>query len=166
MTTQFSETTVDDNPELAISQHDLDSEAASAVTDGAQEPQSPPQIGELLKELRGKDSLRELHRRTGIALAHLSQIESGGRTPGLSVLRRLADFHGIRLGELLERAGYDDAAPENLEDEEIANIERSYRFVIDDPKLRSCVKPEPPPPLDTKRFIVEIYQKCTGKQIL
>ena len=72
----------------------------------------------------------------------------------------------LDIGDLLERAGYDDDAPENLEDEEIANIERSYRFVIDDPKLRSCVKPEPPPSLDTKRFIVEIYEKYTGRQIL
>ena len=125
-----------------------------------------PHIGQLLKELRGPISLRELHRQTGIAVAHLSQIESGLRNPGVSVLRRLAEFHDVDLHQLLEQAGHLTTEPADLEEDDTANIERAYRYVTDDPRIRTVVKPDPSPPLDTQRFIVELYERITKRTLL
>ena len=91
-----------------------------------------PHIGAVLKELRGPISLRELHRQTGIAVAHLSQIESGARKPRVNVLRRLAEFHEVDVTDLLELAGHLNTEPAGLEENETANIERAYRYVLDD----------------------------------
>lgn len=125
-----------------------------------------PHIGQLLKKLRSPISLRELHRQTGISVAHLSHIESGARNPGVSVLRRLALFHGVDLEELLEQAGHQNTDPADLEEDEAANIERAYRYVTEDPRIRTVVKPEPSPPLDTQRFIVELYERITKRTLL
>lgn len=141
---------------------------APVPDEDAQEEQAyrRPHIGQLLKELRAPISLRELHRQTGISVAHLSQIESGARNPGVNVLRRLAVFHGVDLEELLEQAGHQNTEPADLEEDEAANIERAYRYVTDDPRIRTVVKPEPSPPLDTQRFIVELYEKITKRTLL
>ena len=125
-----------------------------------------PHIGNLLKELRGPISLRELHRQTGIAVAHLSQIESGARTPGVNVLRRLAEFHDVDVKDLLEQAGHLNTEPADLEEDETVNIERAYRYVMDDPKIRTVAKPTTSPPLDTQRFIVELYERLTSRNLL
>ena len=125
-----------------------------------------PHIGAVLKELRGPISLRELHRQTGIAVAHLSQIESGARKPGVNVLRRLAEFHEVDVTDLLEQAGHLNTEPASLEENETANIERAYRYVLDDPRIRTIVKPTPSPPLDTQRFIVELYERLTSRNLL
>ena len=97
---------------------------------GEHETYRRPHIGNVLKELRGGISLRELHRRTGIAGAHLSQIESGARMPGVNVLRRLAGFHEVDVTDLLEQAGHLNTETAELEYNETANIERAYRYVL------------------------------------
>ena len=125
-----------------------------------------PHIGQVLKELRGAISLRELHRQTSIAVAHLSQIESGVRIPGVKVLRRLADFHGVEVTDLLEQAGHINAEQSELEENETDNVERAYRYVLDDPRIKTVVKPAPAPPLDTQRFVVELYEKLTNRNLL
>ena len=125
-----------------------------------------PHIGQVLKELRGAISLRELHRQTSIAVAHLSQIESGARTPGVRVLRRLAEFHAVEVTDLLERAGHIHAEQSEIEEDEMANVQRAYRYVLDDPRIRTVVKPAPSPPLDTQRFIVELYERLTNRNLL
>lgn len=124
-----------------------------------------PHIGMLLKQLRGDTTLREVHRQTGISLAHLSTIENGSRRPGVSVLRRLAEFHGVDVTDLLERAGHLSSEPADLEEDEETEIERVYRFVLEDRRVRGLVKPQDPT-LDTMRFIIELYEKITGKNLL
>ena len=125
-----------------------------------------PHIGHVLKELRGSNSIRELHRQTGIAVAHISQIESGARNPGVNVLRRLAEFHNVELTDLLERAGHLNTEAADLEEDETANIIRAYRYVLDEPRIRTVVKPNPSLPLDTQRFIVELYERLTNRNLL
>lgn len=56
---------------------------------------------------------------------------------------------------------------ENLNPEyENDDVERSYRFLLDDPRLKTRAKSEDPLTLEAKRFVVEIYQTFAGKQLL
>jgi transcriptional regulator with XRE-family HTH domain len=52
---------------------------------------------------RGDVSQAEIARRAGVSTTYLSALESGERkSPGLPVLRRLANALGVPVGELLE----------------------------------------------------------------
>ena len=125
------------------------------------------EIGPLLRRLRGSTGLREVGRQTGISNAYLSQVEKGDRRPGPSVLRRLASFYGVDVHDLLQRAGHLDEpgniSPRSNEPEE---VERAYRYVMDDPQFRVGTRPSGPLSLEAKRFIVEMYERFTGKRLL
>ena len=125
------------------------------------------EIGPLLRRLRGQTGLREVGRRTGISNSYLSQIEKGDRRPGPSVLKRLATLYGVEVQDLLERAGFLDA-PEGLEarDDEPQEVERAYQYVLTDPKFQVGTRPSGPLSLEAKRFIVEMYERFTGKRLL
>ena len=119
-------------------------------------------LGAFLRRLRGRVSLREVQQRTGVSYAYLSQIETGERKPGRNVISRLAPFYGVEPHVLLRKAGLlDDDDP--LEAEE---IERAYRFVLDDSRFKFGTRPRGPINLESKRFIVEIYESFTGKKLL
>ena len=124
-------------------------------------------IGPLLRRLRGEMGLREAGRRTGISGSYLSQIERGDRRPGPSVLKRLATLYGVDLQGLLKRAGYLDE-PEGVEaqDFESQEVERAYQYVLADPHFRVGTRPDGPLSLSAKRFIVEMYERFTGKRLL
>ena len=84
----------------------------------------------------------------------------------MKVLRRLADYHGVAVTDLLEQAGHINAEQSELEENETDNVERAYRYVLDDPRIKTVVKPAPAPPLDTQRFVVELYEKLTNRNLL
>ena len=67
----------------------------------------------------------------------------------------------MELTDLLGRAGHLNTETADLEEDETANIERAYRYVLDDPRIRTVVKPNPSLPLDSQRFIVELYERLT-----
>ena len=46
------------------------------------------------------------------------------------------------------------------------DVERAYRFVLDDPAFRVGTRPDGPMTVNAKRFIVEMYEKFTGKRLL
>ena len=125
------------------------------------------EIGPLLRRLRGETGLREVGRRTGISNSYLSQIERGDRRPGPSVLKRLASLYGVDVQDLLQRAGFLDE-PEGVEarDDDPQEVERAYQYVLADPKFRVGTRPSGPLSLEAKRFIVEMYERFTGKRIL
>ena len=125
------------------------------------------EIGPLLRRLRGQTGLREVGRLTGISNSYLSQIERGDRIPGPSVLKRLATLYGVDLQDLLGRAGYLDD-PEGIEarDNEPEEVERAYQYVLADPVFRVGTRPSGPLSLEAKRFIVQMYEKFTGKRLL
>ena len=121
-------------------------------------------IGALLKRLRGRVSLREVARRTGVSASYLSLIERGEKHPGVNVVRKLADLYNVDARQLLRRAGH-GPQPDPYGDEAM-DVERAYRFVLDDPAFRVGTRPDGPMTLSAKRFIVEMYEKFTGKRLL
>ena len=121
-------------------------------------------IGALLKRLRGRVSLREVARRTGVSASYLSLIERGEKHPGVNVVRKLAELYNVDVQQLLRRAGHGpQPAPYS---DEAQDVERAYRFVLDDPAFRVGTRPDGPMTLSAKRFIVEMYEKFTGKRLL
>ena len=123
-------------------------------------------IGQMLKRLRGDTSLRGVHRLSGISNAYLSQIEKGERHPGPKVLRRLAALYGVGVGELFRKAGYLERDGEEPEVDETVEVERAYRYVLDDPVFRVGTRPRGPLSIESKRFIVELYERWSGKRLL
>ena len=126
-------------------------------------------IGQMLKRLRGDTSLRGVQRLSGISNAYLSQIEKGIRHPGPKLLRRLAALYGVGVHELLRKAGYLDRGGEEGEEPEVdetAEVERAYQYVLADPVFRVGTRPRGPLSIDSKRFIVELYERYSGKRLL
>ena len=123
-------------------------------------------IGHMLKRLRGETSLRGVQRLTGVSNAYLSQIEKGDRHPGPKLLRRLAALYGVNIQELLKKAGYLDKDEEEAEVDVATEVERAYQYVLSDPVFRVGTRPRGPLSMESKRFIVELYERYTGKRLL
>lgn len=123
-------------------------------------------IGQMLKRLRGDTSLRGVQRLSGISNAYLSQIEKGIRQPGPNVLRRLASLYGVGVQELFRKAGYMEREGEEPEVDETAEVERAYQYVLADPVFRVGTRPRGPLSIESKRFIVELYERYSGKRLL
>jgi transcriptional regulator with XRE-family HTH domain len=127
-------------------------------------------IGEYLRSLREgqKLSLREAAARTGVSVSYITQIENGKRkAPGPEVLKKLAPAYNVPVRDLLRAAGYLDDIKEIksvLSDEE--EVERAFGYVISDPRYQSGTRVTGPITTDVKRFIVEMYEKATGKKLL
>ncbi len=154
---------------------------ADAPVDPVSTPERSP-IGTILKNLRGDRTLRQVHAAAGVPYTYLSSIELGQKNPGIKTLTRLADYYEVPLHELLEAAGTlrllwnnPSGSSSNLEftlqafkDNNIRdmNVRRSYDFVLADPDLSGCRKPEETPPPDCQRFVVEMYEHYTGKKLL
>ena len=124
------------------------------------------EIGPLLRQLRGRRSLREVTRLTGISDPYLSNIETGSRRPGPKVLKKLATLYGVSVHELLKRAGHLEESGSEGEGDEAIDVERAYNYVLADRRFRFGTKPVGPLTVEAKRFIVEMYQKFTGKELL
>ena len=123
-------------------------------------------IGQMLRRLRGDTSLRGVQRISGISNAYLSQIEKDLRHPGPNVLRRLAALYGVGVQELFKMAGYLEKEGEEPEVDEAAEVERAYQYVLDDPVFRVGTRPRGPLSIESKRFIVELYERYSGKRLL
>ena len=123
------------------------------------------EIGPLLKRLRGKTSLREVRRLVGISNSYLSEIERGERHPGTNVLRRLAALYGVDVQHLMRSAGYLDNEDGRTNNDPL-DVDRAYRYVLEDPEFRFGTRPRGPLDLEAKRFIVEMYERLTGKRLL
>ena len=122
-------------------------------------------LGTTLRYLRGDRSLRKIQEATGITYSYLSDIERGNKRPGENVLSRLAEYHNVPLGELLGMAGLAYGADADRYYSN-ADIRRSFQFVLDDPSLGAYQKPVEDVPIETQRFVVQIYEHYTGKRIL
>ena len=146
-----------------------------------EDEQESPTIGAILKSLRGKRSLRQVHAETGVPYTYLSSIELGQKNPGMKTLSRLAECYEVPVQDLMAASGirviWDNQsgsteslqfALKALKDGNYRNmtIERYYDFVMSDPDLSGCRKPEETPSADIQRFIVEMYEHYTGKKLI
>jgi transcriptional regulator with XRE-family HTH domain len=127
-------------------------------------------FGEYLRKLREaqKLSLREMAAKTGVSVSYITQIENGRRkAPGPEVLKRLAPAYNVPVRDLLKAAGYLDDIKEirpTLSEEE--EVERAFNYVISDPRYQSGTRVTGPITTEVKRFVVEMYEKATGKKLL
>lgn len=121
------------------------------------------ELGELLQRLRQENRLSQADVESACAISrgYLSLIERGQRLPSASVLKKLAQFYGIKVETLLEAAGY---LEEEFSEEE--ELERAYQFVITDPKYKFGTRLPGELTPEVKRFIVEMYEKATGRKLL
>ena len=140
-------------------------EGAKPHNDARDHGQQFATVGELLRYLRGERSLRQVQEGTGITYSYLSNIERGNKPPGEKVLTKLADYHNVPRGELLDKAGIDKSQDADFHFSN-ADIRRSFRFVMDDPSLVGYPKPSEDVPVETQRFVVQLYQHFTGKRLL
>ncbi len=124
------------------------------------------EIGVMLRRLRGGTSLRAVQRLTGISNAYLSQVEKGIRQPGPKLLRRLAALYRVGVQELFRKAGYLEREGEEPAVDEATEVERAYQYVLSDPVFRVGTRPRGPLSVESKRFIVELYQRYSGKRLL
>lgn len=123
-------------------------------------------IGDMLKRLRGDTSLRAIQRVSGISNAYLSQVEKGLRKPGPRLLRKLSALYGVSVQELFRKAGFLDSVAEEPQVDETTEVERAYQYVLSDPVFRVGTRPRGPLSVESKRFIVELYERYSGKKLL
>jgi len=125
-------------------------------------------FGAYLRRLRQEQklTLREVEEMAGVSNSYLTLIERGLRKPpGADVLKKLAPVYNVPVRDLLRAAGY--LAEENREISEDEEIEMAFQFVMNDPRYRSGTRLKNSElSLNVKRFIVEMYEKATGKKLL
>ena len=145
-------------------QPDPDSEIEPAAGLSQNHEDEGRTIGELLRSLRGNKSLRQVERDTGTANSYLSHLEMGTKRPGARTLGRLAVYYGVPMQELFHAAGLQVKDTPSMY--ETSDVRRGYEYVTADPRFAQFKKPTSMPTEDTQRFIVQMYQCCTGKKLL
>jgi transcriptional regulator with XRE-family HTH domain len=125
-------------------------------------------LGEFLKQLREKKgaSLRDVERDTGLPNVYLSQLETGERKklPPPDRLKKLASYYNVTIQELLQKAGY----YENNEIEQTyeQKIDSLFLHVTNDINFKFGTRLKGNYDLDAKKFIIELYEKATQKELL
>ncbi len=125
-------------------------------------------FGAYIKRLRKEKglTLKQVEKAARVSNAYVSQVERGRRNPPHPyILKRLAKAYDISQRDLLVAAGY--LEEDTAERVERAKVESAYRHVISDPNYRHGTRLKGTQlSLDTKRFIVELYETTTGRQLL
>lgn len=126
------------------------------------------EFGAYLKGLRNAKGLtqRDVARLAKVSSPYLTQMERGQRNPpSKAVLKRLAVVYGVREDRLIQQAGYlEDRPPETFPRE---RVEWAFECAKRDPEFIYATRLKGETlDLETKRLIVEMYQKITGKDLL
>ena len=128
----------------------------------------PFPFGDFLKKLRARKgvSLKKVEEVTGISNAYLSQLETGKRRrlPTPDRLIALADYYNASIKELLKKAGYHEEG--DIQETKEQQIEKAFLHVLSDPAFKYGTRLKGKYDLDTKRFIVEMYEKLTKKRLV
>ena len=118
-----------------------------------------------LRKSRGL-TLKQVESEAAVSNAYVSQIERGlRRPPHPDILKRLAKTYNVEHRELLVAAGY-------LEEDSAAvakrrQIEDAYEHVRTDPTFKQGTRLKGTHvSLEAKRFIVEMYEKLTNRNLL
>lgn len=128
---------------------------------------SPDELGSYLRELRTRKdlTLRDVEEQSGASGSYLSQVEQGKRQPSADLLRKIAPTYGASVRELLTKAGYLDEPEVKMSDQE--RIEWAYQAVLSDPDYKFGTSLRTADlTLEAKRFIVEVYEKATGRKLV
>jgi hypothetical protein len=103
---------------------------------------------------------------TGIPNAYLSQLETGQKKylPPPPLLSKLSECLGVSTNDLLVKAGYlkQSAMKESLEKQ----VDKAFRHAVIDPQFRYGAALRTKYDFNIKRFVVELYEKATGRSIL
>ena len=124
-------------------------------------------FGEYIRKLRMEHrlSLRDVAASAGVSVSYLTQIEHGRRgVPGMPILKKLAALYDVPLQNMLRSAGYLDEGVPGVDDE--AEVNRAFDYAMSDPGYQSGTRLKGQLTTDVKRFIVEMYEKSTGKKLL
>jgi len=124
-------------------------------------------FGEYLRTLRleKRYSLREVEELSGVSNSYLGLIERGQRPiPGADILKKLAPVFDVPIRDMLAAAGY--LAEEDVSLSEEDEVEMAFRYVMNDPRYKSGTRIKGGLNTEVKRFIVEMYEKATGKKLL
>ena len=127
-------------------------------------------FGDFLKDLRIRKGLklREVEESTGVSNSYLSQVETGKRNPPHpDILKKLAKVYEVSVKELMEKAGYlEEQEQQSVSEQEEVN--RVFDFVIKDPNYKFGTRLDGKSSLDleAKRFVIEMYEKATGRKLL
>ena len=111
-------------------------------------------------------SLKQVEKAAKVSNAYLSQLERGLRKPPHpDILKRLARVYQVPLEDLLEKAGY--LADESEQRRKRNEIEKAFQHVIHIPEFHFGTRLKGSNlSLDTKRLIVEMYEKIKGVKLL
>ena len=124
-------------------------------------------FGQYLRSLRLEKrlSLREVEKESGVSNSYLGLIERGQRPiPGADILKKLAPVYDVPVRDLLGAAGYLRNEDISLSDED--EVEMAFKYVMADPRYKSGTRVKGGLTTEVKRFIVEMYEKATGKRLL
>lgn len=125
-------------------------------------------FGTYLRSLRKSKglTLKQVETQAKVSNAYICQIERGLRKPPHpDILKRLAKTYDVPHRELLVFAGY-------LEEDSQAiatrrNIEKAFHHVTTDPTFKQGTRLKGAHvSLETKRFIVEMYERLTQRSLL
>ena len=123
-------------------------------------------FGEYLRTLRleKRYSLREVEELSGVSNSYLGLIERGQRpTPGADIIKKLAPVFDVPIRDMLEAAGYLKSEDISLSEDD--EVEMAFRYVMNDPRYKSGTRIKGGLNTEVKRFIVEMYEKATGKKL-
>ena len=84
----------------------------------------------------------------------------------MEVLQRLAVCYGVGVTDILRPTGVLDDQHLDRYAERLNHLEHSYQYLLADPRLKTVPKPTDPMPPETKRFLVTVYERLTGKKLL
>jgi transcriptional regulator with XRE-family HTH domain len=125
-------------------------------------------FGSYMRRLRKSKglTLKQVESQAKVSNAYISQIERGLRNPPHpDILKRLAKAYDVPHRELLVAAGY--LEEDSAETAKRRQIEEAYEHVRTDPAFKQGTRLKGTHvSLETKRFIVEMYEKLTERKLL
>ncbi len=123
-------------------------------------------LADRLKAARKRKNLseRDLEKISGVPYTTIWRLENGRTNePRLGLLRKLAAALDTSIDYLAGSTQSTESDPSLLE---VDKVERAYEFVRGDPDFQFGTKIRGEMSIEAKRFIVELYEKATGKKIL
>jgi transcriptional regulator with XRE-family HTH domain len=125
-------------------------------------------FGAYMRRLRKERqlTLKQVETQAKVSNAYISQIERGLRNPPHpDILKRLAKTYDVEVRELLIAAGY--LEEDSAEAKKLRETEEAYQQALTDPKFKHGTRLKGTRvSLETKRFIVEMYEKLTHRNLL